>query len=212
MLNCRDRSPWWSLAVAFGGGLAFGLGMRLAQKAMRPIEAVSPRPADACCGEHRAHVEGRLAELELAAARLNRDISGLIDQTAAAHRTLVESLPAVVSGQVAFQMEGCANALQDSVTARLAEAVEERLARVHEELESRKRELGDIRQKTDAADSRISGFFAGMGQVCRQVSEDIPPAAPDRGALTDSGDPGTPLPENKQDNDGVGIRRVSAAV
>jgi len=35
MQNSRDLSLWRSLALAFGDGLAFGVGMKLSQNAVR---------------------------------------------------------------------------------------------------------------------------------------------------------------------------------
>ena len=43
MQSSRDSSLWRSLAVAFGDGLAFGVGMKLTQAAGRQVSA----PADA---------------------------------------------------------------------------------------------------------------------------------------------------------------------
>ncbi len=63
MQNSRDSSVWRSLAVAFGDGLAFGVGMKLTQSANRatPTEA----SADLTPLEQRLEqMERRLAEME----------------------------------------------------------------------------------------------------------------------------------------------------
>src|ERR1035441_485085 len=43
MQNSRDSSIWKSLAAALGDGLAFGVGMKLSQRAARRLET-NPRP------------------------------------------------------------------------------------------------------------------------------------------------------------------------
>ena len=67
MENSRESSIWRSLAVAFGDGLAFGVGMALSQKARR--EGAPPTETTAPEGRLEG-LERRLAQMEKAPARL----------------------------------------------------------------------------------------------------------------------------------------------
>jgi hypothetical protein len=290
MQNSRDLSIWRSLAVAFGDGLAFGVGMKLTQTvanapvAERQIER-APTAAggsfdqkvleavvnalEARLNEHTAQMERRLAELEsriavdlrtlqhqaemlqvrveqgaaalreevaetnqefaqsvgrrmeqdLTAVRqevlaVNRDFAQSVsrivadqvgagtagletrfsaelevlrEDAAAANRELVQSMPRVISEQVAFQMEACANALQQSVAARLTAATEERLRLLDQELERKNRELAEIRQRVGATDANMLEFIIAMGRMCRQATERV--AGADEGDSAQGGEP-----------------------
>lgn len=65
MQNPRDPSLWRSLAVAFGDGLAFGVGMKLSQNAARkPIASPEPPARIAPASDRLERIESRLARLE----------------------------------------------------------------------------------------------------------------------------------------------------
>ena len=72
MQNGRDSSLWRSLAVAFGDGLAFGVGVKLAQNAPGKTAALP-----------EAEVAGRLAEIERRMERAER-VPGAVSATGAA--------------------------------------------------------------------------------------------------------------------------------
>lgn len=63
MQPTRDSSVWRSLAVAFGDGLAFGVGMKLTQT---PARASAPAPAPSMPSERLEQLERRLAQIEQA--------------------------------------------------------------------------------------------------------------------------------------------------
>jgi hypothetical protein len=70
MQNTRDSSVWRSLAVAFGDGVAFGVGMKLTQSAARqPASADLAEPPPA--GDRLQELERRLMRLEQAPAALS---------------------------------------------------------------------------------------------------------------------------------------------
>jgi hypothetical protein len=73
MENGRDSSVWRSLAVAFGDGLAFSVGMALAQKARReaPAQAALQSENSAIPVDRIAELERRLAQLERTPARID---------------------------------------------------------------------------------------------------------------------------------------------
>jgi hypothetical protein len=68
MENSRDSSVWRSLAVAFGDGLAFGVGMNLTQKAGH--RGAPPQLETGDLAERLEELEQRLAQVEKTPARL----------------------------------------------------------------------------------------------------------------------------------------------
>jgi len=65
MQTSRDSSIWRSLAVAFGDGLAFGVGMTLTQPVpSRPSAALAPEPKAVPLADRMQWIERRLAEIE----------------------------------------------------------------------------------------------------------------------------------------------------
>jgi hypothetical protein len=69
MQNTRDSSVWRSLAVAFGDGVAFGVGMKLTQGGTR--QPASAEPAEPpLAGDRVEELERRLLRLEQAPAAL----------------------------------------------------------------------------------------------------------------------------------------------
>jgi len=101
MQNSRDSSIWRSLAVAFGNGVALGVGMKLTQTASRQIERPSA-PAvgsfdqdvleavvnalEARLNEHAAKVDRRLADLESRIAMDRRTLQERVEREAATTR------------------------------------------------------------------------------------------------------------------------------
>jgi hypothetical protein len=67
MQSGRDSSVWKSLAVAFGDGLAFGVGMKLSQGAARRPET-HPQPELAPPADRLERIEQRIARIEQAPA------------------------------------------------------------------------------------------------------------------------------------------------
>lgn len=79
MQNSRDSSIWRSLAVAFGDGVAFGVGMKLTQSAAR--QPASSEPAGALlAGDRLEELEQRLTRLEQAPAAPPPGASGSFDR------------------------------------------------------------------------------------------------------------------------------------
>src|ERR1039458_6942379 len=63
MESSRDSSVWKSLAVAFGDGLAFGVGMKLSRSAASRPET-DPQPELAPAAGRRERIEQRIARIE----------------------------------------------------------------------------------------------------------------------------------------------------
>lgn len=126
MQNSRDSSLWRSLAVAFGDGVAFGVGMKLTQNASKPPGA-----------RWDAGVEDRPARLEELEQRLRR----------------IEGAPAALASGGGFD-PGVLEAVVNALDARLAEhagTVERRMTEVEARLAV---ELQALRQQDHAIDSR----------------------------------------------------------
>ncbi|MGP8247118.1 MAG: hypothetical protein ACLQVN_21700 [Bryobacteraceae bacterium] len=68
MDTSRDSSVWRDMAVAFGDGVAFGVGMKLTQGSGRP--AAAPEPEIDAAGDRLEAMERRLARIEQAPERV----------------------------------------------------------------------------------------------------------------------------------------------
>ena len=77
MQSSSDSSVWRSLAVAFGDGLAFGVGMKLTQNAARPNGAAAP-PEPGPLAERVERLEQHLKRIERSPAPAAAD--GALDQ------------------------------------------------------------------------------------------------------------------------------------
>jgi len=81
MQPTRDSSVWRSLAVAFGDGLAFGVGMKLTQA---PARSTGAAPETTDVAERLEYLERRLAQVELAPAAASQALppagGGAFDQ------------------------------------------------------------------------------------------------------------------------------------
>jgi len=149
-----DSSVWRSLAVAFGDGLAFGVGMKLTQNAAgKP--AAPPLPSD---------LAGRLARLEQRVGSVES-----VDRSAAA-----------VSASAANLDPGVLDALMHALEARLQEnagLVDRRVAELEVKLAV---ELKALRQQDQALASATEGQIADIHQkladqilaLRKQVNED----------------------------------------
>src|SRR5580704_9414428 len=95
MENSRDSSIWRSLAVAFGDGLAFGVGMKLTQNAGCGSTSVAP-PAESGTIPDRAAAE-RLERLEQRLERFERTPAAALAQGQGAGAFDQKVLEAVVN-------------------------------------------------------------------------------------------------------------------
>ena len=103
MQNSRDSSVWRSLAVAFGDGVAFGVGMKISQNAARRSDSTATIDA--------TPVTRRLAGLEARMAALEH---------APSDRASVDALAGAIEGRLeeyTRAIEGTRCHLQESVSA-----------------------------------------------------------------------------------------------
>ena len=143
MENSRDSSLWRSLAVAFGDGLAFGVGMKLTQTgAAKPGAAPESAPAD-----RMSRLEQRLARLERAPGSSAPALDqGVLDALVAALEARLQESSAHVDRRLAeleMKLAGELTALRQQDQS-LASGSETRL----EELDVRvKEQIQALRQK-----------------------------------------------------------------
>ncbi|HMD70829.1 MAG TPA: hypothetical protein VKF41_05765, partial [Bryobacteraceae bacterium] len=134
MQTSRDSSVWRSLAVAFGDGLAFGVGMKLTQStAARPAGAASPEPNIAPLADRMEQIERRLAHVEQKPA----------------------ALPAAAAPFDQKMLEAVVNAL-DARLHEHAGQVEQRLAELESKIAA---ELKALRQQDHAIASAVENHL-----------------------------------------------------
>jgi hypothetical protein len=155
MQTSRDSSIWRSLAVAFGDGLAFGVGMKLTQNA-------PPRPSGALALEPKAApLSGRLEQLEQRLAQ--------IEQTPPA-------APAPAAPFDQRVLEAVVHAL-DARLQEQASQVEQRLAEIESKVAA---ELQALRRQDDTLASAVGAhmeelqdhFIAQLEAVRQQAEQD----------------------------------------
>jgi len=202
MENSRDSSVWRSLAVAFGDGLAFGVGMALSQKARReaPLQTEnSTVPAD-----RLAELERRLSQLEKTPPRIDPKVLETIvgafeNDLRARDEDWTRRLEAAVEPvqQAIFRqeqadavnvlpqdvvedlraLEAQANTLRQEIAEAIPRLVEQRVAAVLAErtgeIEDRLRE--EARQSAVFAAEQVLVSAEGQGNALRQeIAEAIP--------------------------------------
>jgi uncharacterized membrane protein YccC len=116
MASSRDSSVWKSLAVAFGDGLVFAAGMKLAQRSARPAPAATPAPValpapfdrklleavvsavDERLKEHAEQVERRIAELEDRMNQRDEAVASAVEELRALCQTRIAELREELTG------------------------------------------------------------------------------------------------------------------
>jgi hypothetical protein len=185
MQNSRDPSLWRSLAVAFGDGVAFGVGMKITQNAAR--KAGTPAAHDpAPVTERLAEIEKRVAQMER--APMSRAVSGPANLDQQAMDALVHALEARLkehAGQVERHLAELETRLtlelkalqqeDQAVAADAQAAIEETQNRLDQQvLDARRQadaEMEALREHFIALHREFAGAVAGIveGQVASQV-------------------------------------------
>lgn len=154
MENARDSSIWRSLAVAFGDGLAFGVGMKLTQNAAR--QPGTPHSGATALADRFERLEHRIERLE--------------------HTPIAGPEAAPGPGPVGFARK-VIEAVVQAVDERLnehAKQLERRLA----ELEARIAEVrSQFVDEIVAVHNRLEGDMHGFAESERQLREEIRLAA-----------------------------------
>lgn len=125
MHGMRDESIWKNLALAFGDGLAFGVGVKLSQNA---AERITPPRADVrTLSERLNEIENRIER-----ARQNHTLPSQFNQK------VLEAVVAVVDARLREQSERFEQRLQEEIAGLRAEFSDQlALTRKHAEDENR---------------------------------------------------------------------------
>lgn len=111
MASSRDSSVWKSLAAAFGDGLVFAAGVKLAQRSARPVPVAAPpapfdrkvleavvHAVDERLREHAEQVERRIAELEARMNRQDEAVAAALEELRTLCRTRIAELREELTG------------------------------------------------------------------------------------------------------------------
>jgi hypothetical protein len=160
MQSSRDSSVLRSLALSFGEGLAFSVGMKLTQGAARPSGARLETPD--LQSVISAAIRQNVAE------RVEEQSAALRAQVIAIHRDFAETVAQIVAEQVAAR----AAALEPFVQERVAAAIAPLQA-----------ELSDLRARVMEAENTMAEFVSAISLMCqkaaaRTTAESPTPAEP----------------------------------
>ena len=174
MQSSRDSSIWKSLAVAFGDGLAFGVGMKLSQSAARRPET-EPQPELAPVADRLGQIEQRIARIErtpaapppVPAAPFDRKVLeavvNAVDERLKEHAGQVERRIAEMENKVALESKSLSE--QDEAVVSAVEEVQAwcdtRIAAIRNDVDE---ELGALRERT-------RGLPADLGQMDGRFAE-----------------------------------------
>src|ERR1035437_4635193 len=171
MQSSRDSSIWKSLAVAFGDGLAFGVGMKLSQSAARHPET-EPQPELAPVADRRGQIEQRPARSgrppaappPVPAAPFDRKVLeavvNAVDERLKEHAGQVERRIAEMENKVALESKSLSE--QDEAVVSAVEEVQAwcdtRIAAIRNDVDE---ELGALREQP-------RGLPADLGQIVEE--------------------------------------------
>ena len=143
MESSRDSSIWRSLAVAFGDGVAFGVGMKLTQNAGRPAGAPARSEPGPLAGRIE-EIEQRIARVEQACAvsagagpapfdhKVLEAVAHSLDARLMEHAGKVERSLAELEARLALKLESL-HQRDNSIASGAQARVEEACARFNEQ-------------------------------------------------------------------------------
>jgi hypothetical protein len=147
---------------------AAGVDQRLVEGLVNGVEARLQ--------EQGAQVDRRLADME---THLAVELKTLDQQDRTLARTVGENIEALRSQVVDLNREFAAQVARivseqvDVVVEKRLREVEERLAPLRAQLESKDREIAELRHRTQETDAAVFDFVASMGQMCRETADRI---------------------------------------
>jgi hypothetical protein len=189
MENSRDSSLWRSLAVAFGDGLAFGVGMKLTQTGTGKSGAAPESPP----ADRVSRIEQRLARLERAPASGSLALDqGVLDALVAALEARLQESGAKVDRRLAeleIKLAADLTALrqQDQSLASGSETrLEELGLQVNEQVQALRQKVNDDRNTLQGQVIALHREFAAAvadiveEQVANQVEQRVEEAVQTR--------------------------------
>ena len=178
----RDSSIWRSLAVAFGDGLAFGVGMKLTQNApARTGQAPATNPAP---------MAGRLEQLEHRLAHLEKTRLAAAAPAPALDQRVLEAVVHAVEGRLQEHSVQAERRLAE-IESRMAADLEALRREIEQGAKSRfegetkaAAELADLRQRDEAIVSAVESHLEQLqDRVAGHVEALRRQAGEDRAAL-----------------------------
>lgn len=172
MSSSRDSSLWRSLAVAFGDGLAFGVGMKLTQTA--GTKALAPAAAEPIANAGRlALLEERLRKVERAPLGPGLDqpvidaIAEAVEKRLQEQAAAIEQRMAEIEARLAAELNG----VRDEVHAVAAGAefrIRETRAEMQNEVQTARRDVAEL---TAGRRNDASAIAAGIEKLGRRIVE-----------------------------------------
>jgi hypothetical protein len=136
MQSHRDPSVLRSLALSFGEGLAFSVGMKLTQSAIRPGNAAIEAPDFGSIAARLEQIEQRVSKAERP-----REPQSLDEKVIGAIVTALETRLQESSGQVDRRLSDLQSTLAASVQNTVASRVEQEAAALRDEVRAMHREF-----------------------------------------------------------------------
>jgi hypothetical protein len=181
MQSSRDSSVWRTLAVAFGDGLAFGVGVALTRNAAQLAAARSATPElrpgatdklpepdvmltaiDARFAEISGHIDQRLAELE---SQVNLGLDMVTAQARAQSefaQTLVRRVDDQIANTIAVRWQ--------TVEERLRDTIREEIR-----LSGKDQQIAELRERVERQERNLLNLVMALGQSCLQAAGHISP-------------------------------------
>jgi hypothetical protein len=193
MQNNRDSSVLRSLAIAFGDGLAFGVGMKLTQRGAAPSREEAPAAADITpLLDRLAEMEARIGEMERAPAAIapspfDQKVleaivkaldSRLQEQAGQMERRLteMEAKTAIELKSLQQRSDEERAAMQQEIASlhrefavEAAQAVETRTAELRAEISSRDSQIAGLQARLEVGDERLRNVVKAIAQACDTV-------------------------------------------
>jgi hypothetical protein len=178
MQNSRDSSVWRTLAVAFGDGLAFGVGVTLTRNAARLAAArvaiPAPRPVNGRSGETEPHSREQRSECASAASTLLPAAGSPHNHTAAdAVVTAIDGRFTETGGQIDRRLAEFESRIKreldvlDTQDHALAQGVETRIDGLRGEL------TGAIAAQRLGIDADMRGLRGQMAAIHKEFAETL---------------------------------------
>ena len=174
MQNSRDSSVWRSLAVAFGDGVAFGVGMKLTS-APKPSAPKLAAPQPEVLPDRTEEFERRIAQLEARPApsidhKVLEAVVTAVDARLREHAAQIEQRLLELEKMIALDLKTLAEQDQ-TVAAFVKDNLDELQEQFAGQIAAVRRELADI--SVPGRDRELLDLLNGVGDLVRQAADRI---------------------------------------